>query len=294
MVDTPLVSVLMTAYNREKYIAEAIKSVLASSYTHFELIIVDDGSRDNTVNIAKHYELQDSRIKVYINTTNLGDYPNRNHAASYAIGKYIKYIDADDAIYPWGLEVVVTYMEDFPSAGYGLDSIEQDPSKPFPILLNPEQAYERNYFFMPFFHKAPTSCIIRTDVFRNCNGFSGKWMVGDVELWHKLSRRQNVLLMPHGIVWSRIHDEQESKQTRENSVVLFRYSVVAMESLTDRDCPLDPKKRTIVINRIARGQARSILRSLLIERKIRNAREKMKLARLSFFSSLIHAFKKVE
>src|SRR5664279_4015758 len=97
--EQPLVSVLMTAYNREKYIAEAIESVLSSTYTNFELIIVDDGSKDNTVNIARRYELQDSRIKVYINTTNLGDYPNRNHAAGFAIGKYIKYIDADDAIY---------------------------------------------------------------------------------------------------------------------------------------------------------------------------------------------------
>ena len=65
--DSPLVSVLMTAYNREKYIAEAIESVLASTYTNFELIIVDDCSTDKTVEIAKSYEVKDNRIKVYIN-----------------------------------------------------------------------------------------------------------------------------------------------------------------------------------------------------------------------------------
>lgn len=63
----PLLSVLMTAFNREKYIAEAIESVLASTYTNFELIIVDDCSKDNTVNIAKSYEQKDQRVKVYIN-----------------------------------------------------------------------------------------------------------------------------------------------------------------------------------------------------------------------------------
>ena len=59
MNTTPLVSVLMTAYNRVRYIAEAIKSVLTSTYTNFELIIVDDGSNDHTVKIALSYEVKD-------------------------------------------------------------------------------------------------------------------------------------------------------------------------------------------------------------------------------------------
>ena len=84
---TPLVSVLMTAYNREKYIAEAIESVLASTYTFFELIIVDDCSTDNTVLIAKSYQERDPRIKLFVNKQNLGDYPNRNVAASFASGE---------------------------------------------------------------------------------------------------------------------------------------------------------------------------------------------------------------
>ena len=86
-----LVSVLMTSFNRDKYIAEAIDSVLASTYQNWELIIVDDCSKDKTVEIAKSYEAKDNRIKVYVNKKNLGDYPNRNKAASYAKGKYIKY-----------------------------------------------------------------------------------------------------------------------------------------------------------------------------------------------------------
>ena len=84
-------SVLMTAYNRELYIAEAIESVLASTYQDFELIIVDDGSKDKTVAIAKKYESKDSRVKVFVNEQNLGDYPNRNKAASFASGKDIKH-----------------------------------------------------------------------------------------------------------------------------------------------------------------------------------------------------------
>src|SRR3954447_2239406 len=103
----PLVSILMTAFNREKYIGEAIQSVLDSSYTNLELIIVDDNSTDRTVEIARSYQKKDVRIKVFINERQLGDYPNRNKAASYATGKYIKYVDSDDYIYPRGLEMMV-------------------------------------------------------------------------------------------------------------------------------------------------------------------------------------------
>ena len=92
MEQNNLVSVLMTSYNREKYIAEAIESVLASSYTNFELIIVDDHSADNSFTIAKEFEKKDSRVRVFKNEKNLGDYPNRKYAASLATGKYLKFV----------------------------------------------------------------------------------------------------------------------------------------------------------------------------------------------------------
>ena len=75
---------------------EAIESVLASSYSNFELIIVDDGSSDSTVSIARKYEVEDNRVKLYVNKKNLGDYPNRNYAATLAKGHYLKYLDSDD------------------------------------------------------------------------------------------------------------------------------------------------------------------------------------------------------
>src|SRR5690606_9160947 len=99
----PLISVLMTAYNREKFIADSIKSVLASDFTNFELIIVDDASTDQTVCIAQKFASEDERVRVIINEKNLGDYSNRNHAAKFARGSYIKYLDSDDYIYPHGL-----------------------------------------------------------------------------------------------------------------------------------------------------------------------------------------------
>ena len=95
----PLVSVLMTAYNREKYIAEAIESVLASTYTNFELIIIDDGSVDNTVQIIESFvALHSQNIKFFKNESNLGLVGNWNKCIDLATGDWIKFVFQDDYI----------------------------------------------------------------------------------------------------------------------------------------------------------------------------------------------------
>jgi glycosyltransferase involved in cell wall biosynthesis len=234
----PLVSVLMTAYNREKYIAEAIESVMASTYQNWELIIVDDQSKDQTVEIARSYEAKDDRIKVYINEKNLGDYPNRNKAASYAKGKYLKFVDADDMIYPYGLEQLVFYMEQFPDASYGLCSLEQDKSRIFPFQLSPKEAYKRHYFEESLFHKAPLSAIIKKDAFELVGGFSGKQHLGDFEMWHSLSQKFPVVLMPHGIGWYREHEEQQMNDNLKNPFVPFKYLLLTRGLLKNQQTPL--------------------------------------------------------
>ena len=254
----PLVSVLMTVYNREKYIAQAIESVLASTYQNWELIVVDDQSRDCSVEIAQSYAAKDARIKVYVNEVNLGDYPNRNRAASYARGKYLKYVDADDMIYPYGLEQLVYYMEQFPDAGYGLCSLAQDEKRIFPFQLNPQEAYHRHYFEQPLFHKAPLSAIINRDNFLKVGGFTGKRMLGDFEMWHLLSRQFPVVLMPQGIAWYRVHDEQEMSLHRQDPLEPFKYLKLAEELLTE-ESPLSESDQQKAIAQVQRKMARAIL-----------------------------------
>jgi glycosyltransferase involved in cell wall biosynthesis len=237
-MNLPLVSVLMTSHNRAKYLGEAIESVLASTYTNFELIIVDDLSKENNVAIAKSYAERDPRVKVYVNERNLGDYPNRNKAASYASGDYLKYVDSDDYIYPWGLDLLVRMMEAFPECGWGLCSLRQDFAKPFPLELSPKQSYEYNYLGPGLFHKAPLSSIIRKKVFDEVGGFALVRLVGDFEMWHKLAQKYKVLLMPDGIVWYREHELQE-----KNSMIkgLAEYEKIIIRYLKSKECPLDPE-----------------------------------------------------
>lgn len=285
----PLVSVLMTVYNREKYIAQAIESVINSTYLNWELIVVDDLSKDSSVAIARSYEAKNKRIQVFVNDVNLGDYPNRNQAASYAKGKYIKYVDADDMIYPIGLELLVNYMEQFPEAGYGLCSLAQDKYRIFPFILKPEEAYVRNYFEQKLFHKAPLSAIINREAFNTVGGFSGKRMLGDFEMWHILSQSYPVVLMPHGIVWYREHDEQEMAHHRTNPMEPFKYILLAEKLIQNENCPLQEKQKQKVLKKLKAEQANAIV-SALKHHSWKKAKEMKTASGFSYFYILKYKF----
>jgi len=114
---SPLVSVLMPAYNSEKYIAEAIESILNQTYKNIELIIVDDASLDSTWHIISEFKRKDSRIVAVRNETNLYIAENRNKAISLANGKYIAWQDSDDVSYSHRIEKQVEFMEANPEVG---------------------------------------------------------------------------------------------------------------------------------------------------------------------------------
>jgi glycosyltransferase involved in cell wall biosynthesis len=106
-----LVSVMMPAYNAEQYIGQAIESVLAQNYPHWELIIVDDGSTDRTVDVA--FSFTDPRIKI-IHQDNSGESAARNTALKHMQGEFVAFLDADDIFLPDHLEVTLNYLLSHP------------------------------------------------------------------------------------------------------------------------------------------------------------------------------------
>ena len=106
----PLVSVIMPAYNAEKYISESIESVLAQSYKNWELLITDDRSTDNTQQIIKEYAIKDQRIKLFINDQNGGAGVARNNSIKQASGRFIAFLDADDQWLPEKLTKQISFM----------------------------------------------------------------------------------------------------------------------------------------------------------------------------------------
>lgn len=245
----------MTAYNREYYIRAAVESVLRSTFEDFELIIVDDNSRDGTAAIAREYEDADERVRVYCNATNLGDYPNRNRAAGYARAPLLKYVDSDDIIYPHGLEVMCRCIEAFPDAGLGV-SAPHDRDAPYPTYLTPEEAYREHSFVRSTLGRAPGSTIIRRRAFEDVGGFSGRRQVGDHELWLKIAAKHGVVKMPVDLVWSRQHAEQEKAYDSEVDKVVMHEEVL-VAALLAPGCPLNERERNAALAHVRGNRARN-------------------------------------
>lgn len=276
MNSKPLVSVLMTAYNREDYIAEAIESVIASSYENFELIIVDDVSRDNTLSIAKRYEDLDPRVKVFQNRTNLGDYPNRNMAASFASGKYLKYIDSDDLIYDWGLEFCVEKMEQYPDAGMGIfqnkNNIDQD-------VLNVDQACRFNFFEQPFLNIGPSGTILRKTAFDKIGGYNTKYGVpSDMYFNLKMGANYPIVILKKTFFHYRVHAGQE---IHNNYAYLYNNYPYIRDAMMLPEMPLTLEEKNIILLRSKKKFLKHALRYGANTMKVRKVFSAFKHSRIS-------------
>jgi len=119
----PIVSVIVPAYNASLFISQAIESVLAQTFTDFELLIVDDGSTDSTTSIAKRYCQQDSRIRLF-SQANKGVSAARNVGIQMTQGKLIAFLDADDQWLPDKLAAQIEHLNSHPSVGVSFGRVE--------------------------------------------------------------------------------------------------------------------------------------------------------------------------
>ncbi|MCW3109863.1 MAG: glycosyltransferase family 2 protein [Segetibacter sp.] len=289
MTEQPLVSVLMTAYNREKYIEEAIESVLASHYSNFELIIVDDHSNDDTVQIARTYQEKDNRVKVFVNEKNLGDYPNRNKAASYAIGKYLKYLDSDDTIYKYTLNYMVEAMEKFPEAALAICIDKEHDGKPFPKLSSVGETYKAEYLTGSILGFGPSAAIIRKKSFDETGGFSGKQFIGDHELWLKLAAKFPVIKLQTALIAWRQHSDQQIVHEKNNiEIINIRY-LLSKTMLDDAKSLFADNEFSFAMKKIKRNYARNILKMMIVNGKLKNGLKLWKSSQLTV-TELLHGF----
>lgn len=109
--NTPLVSVVMAAYNAERFIEKAIRSVMEQTYSHWELWVIDDCSLDNTRPIVRRLAEEDTRIHLLENPENLGAARTRNQGLDVCNGAYVALLDSDDLWYPQKLERQIALAE---------------------------------------------------------------------------------------------------------------------------------------------------------------------------------------
>lgn len=162
------ISVIMPAYNTEKYIGKSIESVLKQDYEDFELIVVDDGSKDNTKNIVRQYAAKDARIKLIVQEENQGVSVARNTGIDIAQGDYIAFLDSDDLWEKDSLSVLLTEAL-HSKAGFicaKMDTINFDGTKKqddIPVRSgNLFDFITKNNEIRPFWHIG--SVLIRRDI----------------------------------------------------------------------------------------------------------------------------------
>lgn len=207
-MNKPLVSVIMPAYNAEKYISVAIKSILEQSYQNLELLIIDDCSQDNSLNIMN--EFRDSRIQIIKNTNNLRISLSKNKAIEQANGKYIISMDADDISKPERVEKLVAFMENNPEVGLCGSYVEliNKNSKLLGQRQHPITDTKIRKFifkFSPYTHGA--TCI-RKSVLERTGYYNPEYeLVEDRELYFRIGEVSEFANLSQVLYQLRIHSE---------------------------------------------------------------------------------------
>ena len=233
------ISVIMSVYNGEVYLAEAIDSVLAQSFRDFELIIINDCSIDRTGEILAQYASQDARVKVHTNEVNLRLPSSLNKAISLAKGTYIARMDADDICLPDRLEKQYAFMESHPevslsscrfmtlkngvisSGGCG-GKTDHESIKALLLVTN------------PILHPG---IIAKAEVIRSLGYDPSFTCTEDMELWSRfVMSQQTVEILPEYLMIYRLHDKQITqttyeRQRREGLAVQKRYYTALLEEM---------------------------------------------------------------
>lgn len=189
---SPIVTVIMPTYNSMTTVGQSIESVLNQTLTDFELLIIDDGSYDDTINIITEFSEKDSRIKVLRNTCNLGVAEARNRALEMVTGKYIAFLDSDDYWEGEKLKKQVALLEktggDICFTSYRFINPDGIPLKRAPYIVPIKTHYQgmlcENVIGL-------STALIRRDALQGIK-FDSRWFHEDYVLWLDLLRNGKV------------------------------------------------------------------------------------------------------
>jgi glycosyltransferase involved in cell wall biosynthesis len=249
---SPKISVLITVYNREKYLSACIESVLIQTFQEYEIIIVDDNSSDSSLEIARKYECIDSRIRVFKNENNIGQFPNRNKAASLASTKYLKYIDSDDKILPSCLKLMYEKIKIYSNFGV-LTYLQRNNNK----ILNEHKyssfdAYVEHYFLgNTMLFQGPTATIFNKEIFNLVGGFDEDiGILSDTDLMLKIAAVSDVICITEKLYDWRIHDEQVTVGQKDEYRMLKERFDINRKNLSAFEVPFTKKQSDFVLRNI--------------------------------------------
>jgi glycosyltransferase involved in cell wall biosynthesis len=257
----PLVSVLMVTYNSERFLTQAIESVLQQDYANFELVIVDDNSTDNSFNIINSY--QDNRIRKFKNERNLGEYPNRDKAISLARGEYMIFIDGDDLMYHGGLSFMMDFALLYSECALIL-SKGWDERIVYPKVITSVDFYRFEYLDNGITALNFTKILFKAEALKSRPFFPSYVKLGDVYLQYIVAMENKSVLIPDASTWWRRTPGQASEKLLKDLAFHSIHDLwIKLDMLKDERCPLDPIEKMKAFSNIYIGHLHNMLRLLL-------------------------------
>jgi len=227
MNESPKVTVVIPVYNREKYIGDAIDSILAQTFTNFELIVIDDGSTDRTQRVVQSYH--DPRIRMGCNETNEGIPRTRNTGIQLARGEYLAFLDSDDWAYPERLAKQVAFLDshpDYAAVGAWIEWMDEEGrylrrAKRKPIL--PDEIAAQRLFQQGIENSASMA---RTVVLREYGHREEYDVSEDFDLWARIAATHKLATLPQVLLRRRMHSGRitQEKAYRIKDTLLSIYA----------------------------------------------------------------------
>lgn len=243
MIDSPRISVIMSVYNGERYLREAIESILGQTSADFEFIIVDDASTDSSPQIIRSYD--DSRIRIINNNTNIGLTRSLNMAWEQACGEFIARQDADDISLPERFEKQLQYFKQYPETAllgtstYIIDEKGKILEKRV-IPANPSRNLFQNRSF------PHGSVMFRNEIIHKLGGYNKFFRYSqDLELWLRIARHYQVRGIPEKLYKLRFHRGSLQMETRDEAALYHLLALRMDRNELDEDVLKDIKANGI-------------------------------------------------
>ncbi|MFH6768165.1 glycosyltransferase [Gaetbulibacter aquiaggeris] len=264
-------SVIIPLYNKEDYIEETIKSVLNQSFNDFEIIIVDDGSTDDSLKLASQFT--DSKITL-IKQKNLGASVARNKAIETAKGKYIAPLDADDIWHKNHLLELKSLINSFPNAGLFCNNYEIKLNDNFVIKANFNFSYGSDHLEIPDFFDAniinyipsSSSTAFLKSSFVKLGAYDTSLRTGqDLDLWIRFALQYKVVFNP---TITMVYNNYDDSSLSKSDYNLDRYNYISNFNTEEQQNP--SLKKYLDVNRYAVALRCKINNEKKLYRKLKN------------------------
>jgi glycosyltransferase involved in cell wall biosynthesis len=227
----PLVSIIIPVYNCEKYLKASIESVLAQNYQHREIIVIDDGSTDNSAEVAKSF----GSLLSYYTQENSGTAVARNHGIKLAKGDFLAFLDADDLWLENKLELQISALINQPSLdgvfGQVQNFFSPDLSEDLKKRLYCSDELMAGYI--------PSALLIKQDSFSQVGLFSTQWKLAEFADWMIRAKEVNLKLLnlPNLVVKRRIHSNNKGIDKRQHKIEYAQILKLFLDRQRNKNSP---------------------------------------------------------